>query len=119
MPVQWKEHPSFKQYEGEAIRLLRTGGVAVQLLADQDAVVLPNGDVHDLWSSDPWMLAAQCSPEAVRGSSSFARGCSSVWLRRCAHARAAVTLCLPPCLLEQGKPSLVVSLSAPTWHPLP
>ncbi|KAL6758039.1 hypothetical protein V8C86DRAFT_2610261 [Haematococcus lacustris] len=64
----WAEHPQHLQYHSEALRLMRLGSVAVQVLADSDAVLLPSGELQDLWSADPWLLAAICAPDAVPNS---------------------------------------------------
>lgn len=46
-------------------RKLRNGQLAFQLFAGDDGLILPSGELQDLWTADPWLLVALCQPGKV------------------------------------------------------
>lgn len=47
------------------MRKLRSGGLAVQLLAGADYMPLPGGERIPLWNADPWMLVEALRPGMI------------------------------------------------------
>ncbi len=54
----WAESPHFAAWAFEVKKLIRQGHVAVQLFADSDVMLLPDGQLVDLWGVDPWHALA-------------------------------------------------------------
>jgi hypothetical protein len=56
----------------DVVRCLKAGAVAFQFVCYADEPVIgPSGNRFDLWTSDPWEIAADLAPEKV----SAAAGC--------------------------------------------
>ncbi|KAG1666285.1 hypothetical protein FOA52_004766 [Chlamydomonas sp. UWO 241] len=49
-------------FKADLVRKLRAGHVAFQVYAAEDELALPNGQLLDVWTADPWDLVAAARP---------------------------------------------------------
>ncbi len=54
-------------FRADVVRSLKAGGVAFQFMVTSEDSVRnsKNGNVFDVWSSDPWDMAADLAPDKV------------------------------------------------------
>lgn len=55
----------FAVHRADFVRKLREGKVAIQIFAAEDNLTMPNGEVLDIWSTDPWTLVQQARPGSM------------------------------------------------------
>lgn len=62
----------------DVVRCLKAGAVAFQFMCYEDEPVTgPTGNRFDLWTTDPWELAADLAPEKVRGRRASDTSCDA------------------------------------------
>eukprot|EP00198_Chlamydomonas_reinhardtii_P007529 XP_001696866.1 predicted protein [Chlamydomonas reinhardtii] len=64
----WPTSDEFVVNRADVVRCLKAGAVAFQFMCYEDEPVTgPTGNRFDLWTTDPWELAADLAPEKVSG----------------------------------------------------
>lgn len=66
----WMDSEKYTIFRADVVRSLKAGGVAFQfMITSDDSVRNPkSGNVYDVWSSDPWDMAADLAPQKVGGA---------------------------------------------------
>ena len=97
-----------EHYKRRVLELLLLGQIAVQLIAGEDTVVMPDGSRQPIWGVDTWGLVRAACPNRLPGGSGtlwpgrlqqLSMACSQLML----GARLAVAL-------EAACPNLVVAV---------